>query len=73
MHNVVKQKKNKSEKNLIGWDRAVYDTETRLAEAQCRVIELASALRHFKKMRESGETWPGNLPTPGSDRIATQN
>jgi hypothetical protein len=73
MPNTVKRKVHKYSKSLTGWNKAVYDAEAKLAEAECRVIELTLALRHFKKMRDSGEVWPGDFPDANIKQLAAQS
>jgi len=54
------------------WNQAVRDMEHLLVEAQLRVEQIVVSLEHFKKMRDSGEPWPGTVEAGGSEAVNTR-
>jgi len=46
------------------WDKAIFDAELMLEEAQDRVRRLAQAIKVFKRRRDSGEPFFGQEKEP---------
>lgn len=59
----VKKKMHKKERNILGWNQAIRDAETRIHSLQNHIGEFRRAIENFKKLRAAGEPWLGQSAT----------
>ncbi len=48
------------DKNLNGWESAIYEANRQIREAKNRINSLEKSVNVFRRKIESGEPWPGS-------------
>jgi len=59
-------------KVLTGWELLIQDAEQKVAVAKQRVIDLQRAAKDLRRIRDSGQRWPG-ARSARSETAATHN